>query len=208
MLKAIFFDWGSTFVNEFKEVRKEIENLLGPHGLSWESFFPYWGNFYYLRSKGNIKSDEEMFLQLKRVLQKETLPVEKIRDLIIDSEIIPNENIKIVKELKRNYKVGVISNNIKEWMEKVLVKYKIESLFDSIVISSEVGVGKPDARIFYIALNSLSVKPEETVFISDEIGDDLVGARGCGMKTIWLDRSSENKWNREKENSPIFSSQK
>jgi len=54
---------GSTFVSEFKEVRKEIENLLEPHGLSWESFFPYWGNFYYLGSKGNIKSDEEMFLQ-------------------------------------------------------------------------------------------------------------------------------------------------
>ncbi len=63
MLKAIFFDWGSTFVSEFKEVRKEIENLLEPHGLSWESFFPYWRNFYYLRSKGNIRNDEEMFLQ-------------------------------------------------------------------------------------------------------------------------------------------------
>ena len=57
---------------------------------------------------------------------------------------------------------------------------------DAITVSSEIGVRKPDARIFMSALKSVSVMPEEAVFVSDELAEDLVGSKGLGMISVWL----------------------
>jgi len=196
MIKALFFDWGNTFVSSFGErQKKEAEDLLKLFGLDWESFYPYWRDLYYLRSLGRIKTDEEMSKWCQRLLQRDDFNLEKIIQLNLESHLIPQENIEVVKELKNNYKVGLISNNVQEWIEQVLKKYGIEKLFDGLFVSSEIEVRKPDARIFYAAIKEFSVKPRESIFISDEISDDLVGAKGCGMKIIWLNHDLETEWN-------------
>lgn len=193
MIKVIFFDWGHTITSSgFIEAKEKINNLLHPYNLDWDAFYPYFKNLYLLRSSGKIKSDKEMSNWLEKILQKENVPFEKIREAIIDSHVIPRENIEIVQKIKKNYKVGLLTNNIKKWVGKVLKNYGIEDLFDALVVSSEVGAKKPDAEIFYVALKSFAVKPEEAVFVSDEVCDDLVGAKGCGMKTIWLDTTYGN----------------
>ncbi len=183
-IKAIYFDWGGTFVNQFKDITLEADKLLKPFDLKWETVFPEFFNLYLLRSKGNLKNDEKMSLQLKRIIQKD-IPVKKIIDLYNSAIIIPKEHIELVKELKESYKVGIISNGVQEWIDKLQRANKIENLFDSVIVSSKVGVRKPDAEIYYVALRSLNVKPEESIFISDELCDDLIGAKGCGIKTIW-----------------------
>lgn len=73
-------------------------------------------------------------------------------------------------------------------MAEVLKRHKIENLFDSVIVSSEVCSRKPDPIIYLEALRSLSVKPSETIFIADELSEDLVTASGLGMRTIWLRR--------------------
>jgi len=206
MIKAVFFDWGHTFTKSgFIKAKEKINSLLKPYNLNWDSFCPYFRNLYMLRSSGKIKSDKEMFSFLEKVLQKENIPFEEIRKAIIDSHIIPQENIEIVKEINRNYKVGLLTNNVQEWVEKVLKNYGIEDLFDIVIVSSRVGARKPEAEIYYVALKSLSVNPEETVFISDELSEDLIGAKGCGIKTIWLDAGVEDEWKkRERKIAKIF----
>ena len=71
-------------------------------------------------------------------------------------------------------------------MTKVLETYKIRELFDVTTVSSEIGVIKPDARIFMSALKSVSAKPKEAVFVSDELAEDLVGSKGLGIISVWL----------------------
>ena len=180
MIKAIFFDWGDTLaVINYRsaDISKKLDDILAPYDLNWEKFFPYWKNFSLLRSRGDIKSDEEMFLQLNRVLQKE-IPLQKIMEARINNHFVSEENIEVIKKLKEKYKVGVLSNGVKDWVEGVMKRYGVNNLFDSVIISSEVGIRKPDAEIYYIALKSLSLEPEETVFVSDEVCDDLIGAIG------------------------------
>jgi len=198
MIKAVFFDWGNTFTQSgFINAKEKVNSLLKSYNLNWENFYPYFRNLYQLRSSGRIKSDKEMFHWLGRILRKENIPFEKIIKAIIDSHIIPQENIEIVKEIKKNYKVGLLTNNVQEWVEKVLENYGIEDLFDTSIVSSKIGARKPEAGIYYFALKSLSVKPEEVVFVSDEVSEDLIGAKGCGMKTIWLDTGIEDEWNKK-----------
>jgi putative hydrolase of the HAD superfamily len=197
MLKALFFDLGRTLTKEVN-ISKKIEALLKPYDLDWERFYPYWKNFYFLRSAGKIANDKEMFLLLEKVLGRKNIPFRKIRDIIIfESHIILKENIKIIKELKRKYKVGLITNFVYEWIEKILKTERIHNLFDLILVSSKIGVRKPNAGIFYIALRQFSIRPDEAVFVSDDLCSDLTCAKGCGIKTIWLDKGIKNRWGKQ-----------
>jgi len=113
MIKTVFFDWGHTFTSSgFIEAKEKIENLLKPYDLTWDIFYTHFRNLYHLRSFGKIESDEEMFNLLGKILRKENLPFERIIKAIIDSHIIPQKNIEIVKEIKKNYKVGLLTNNV------------------------------------------------------------------------------------------------
>jgi putative hydrolase of the HAD superfamily len=207
MIKAVFFDWGRTLISGFKEIDAKIEEILKPYGLKWNEVFKVWRNFYLLRSLGRLKTDQEMFEQLRKILDLPSeKPLETIRDLVIDSHIIEAETIDVIKEIKNYYKVGIIANNVYDWMIRVLDNYRIQDLFDVIVVSSEIGVRKPDARIFVAAFKALSIKPKEAVFVSDELAEDLVGAKGLGMITVWLKNPHiKSEWIRyEKPEEKIF----
>jgi FMN phosphatase YigB (HAD superfamily) len=56
------------------------------------------------------------------------------------------------------------------------------------VISEEVGVTKPDPRIFGIALDRLGQRPESTVMVGDAWGTDIVGAHAAGLHAVWFNR--------------------
>lgn len=188
MIKAIFFDWGNTFAKSVEVNKNEADKVLAPFGLSWKKFKPMWQQSYLLRSRGEIKDDEE----LENFIRKETgkkVPVKEIVRMIIKGHEIPKENIEMVIKLKKSYKVGILSNNAKEWVVEVLKRCQIEDLFDSVTISSEVCSRKPDPIIYFEALKSLAVKPDEAIFIADELSEDLVVASGLGMRTIWLKRA-------------------
>ncbi len=198
MIKAVLFDLGHTLTREVN-VSKKIETLLRPHNLNWERFHSCWKNLYFLRSMGKISNDREMFLLLEKILERKNIPFQKIKDVIIfESHIIPKENIKIIKEIKKEYKVGLITNFVHEWIKKVFKVEEIDDLFDIVIVSSKIGVRKPNAEIFYTALKSLLIEPSETVFVSDDFCSDLICAKGCGIKTIWLDKGIKNK-RKEKE---------
>lgn len=198
MIKAILFDLGHTLTKEVN-VSKKIDAILKPYDLNWEKFPQWWEIFYFLRSVGKIETDKEMFLLLEKVLGRRNIPFRKIKDIIIfESHIIPAKNIKIIKEIKKKYKVGLITNFVQEWIKKAFKTERINDLFDIIAVSSKIGVRKPNAEMFFAALKSLLIKPEEAIFVSSNLCSDLICAKGCGIKTIWLDNGSKNK-KKEKE---------
>jgi HAD superfamily hydrolase (TIGR01549 family) len=83
-------------------------------------------------------------------------------------------------------KTGIISNNlVEEQMEKLRV-CNLEHLIDSLTISEEAGVAKPDPRIFQIALDRLGCLPNQVVMIGDAWENDIVPARAMGIHAIWF----------------------
>jgi epoxide hydrolase-like predicted phosphatase len=85
-------------------------------------------------------------------------------------------------KLKPNYKLGLLSNAGDNWLKELFSKKDIE-LFDDIILSYEIGVIKPDPKIYKIAAKRLNVEPEQCVFIDDNQGHCSGGAK-AGMKTI------------------------
>ena len=59
-------------------------------------------------------------------------------------------------------------------------------VFDEIVVSGDVGVEKPDPEIFAIALEKLGVSPNEAIYVGDNRRNDIDGAAGAGLATVWL----------------------
>jgi HAD superfamily hydrolase (TIGR01509 family) len=185
MIKAIFLDWGNVFGTSSKEKERKLDVILKPFGFSWKRFYPIWWQFYLLRSSGKIKTDREFEAYIRKVVGK-NIPVKEIINTRISCQVIPENHIEVVRELKKKYKVGILSNHVEEWIRQIIKNYKLKKLFDALIISSKVGARKPDALIYYTALKEFSIKPEQAIFVADEVAEDLVLATGLGIKTVWF----------------------
>jgi putative hydrolase of the HAD superfamily len=98
----------------------------------------------------------------------------------------------ILQELKKKYKVGLVSNfAYPPAIKQTLLRFDLSKFFDIVIISGDIGWRKPSPKIFEIALNSLKVSASETVFVGDAPFHDIVGAKQLGMKTILLRRLGE-----------------
>jgi len=84
------------------------------------------------------------------------------------------------------YAMGLVSNVslLPHLMRADLDRLGIGRYLDGSVFSSEVGVRKPDPRIFREALDRVAAEPSHTVFVGDRLYDDVTGARSLGMRTV------------------------
>ena len=91
--------------------------------------------------------------------------------------------ISLIKKLKKNYKVTLLSNTNKIDFDNVIKRFELFPLFDAVTLSFEVGHRKPDKEIFFDALKKLNLKPNECVFI-DDIKEYSDAASKLGMHGI------------------------
>ncbi len=89
----------------------------------------------------------------------------------------------IAKKLAKNHYLAILSNDVKEWSNYLRIKFDLNSLFKTIVISGEVGYRKPDKRIYNILLDKIQSYPSDCVFIDDRT-KNLLPASEIGIKTI------------------------
>ena len=94
-------------------------------------------------------------------------------------------NVPLLRELARRYRLGVVSNFYGH-LARVCDDAGIHSFFQVLVDSTDVGCTKPDPRIFQCALEALGVPASAATFVGDSLPRDMAGARGVGMRHIWL----------------------
>ena len=94
-------------------------------------------------------------------------------------------NTPMLRELGRRYRLGIVSNFYGN-LAQVCDDAGIRSLFGVLVDSAEVGCTKPAPRIFLHALDALGVSAANATFVGDSLPRDMGGARGVGMRHIWL----------------------
>jgi FMN phosphatase YigB (HAD superfamily) len=94
-------------------------------------------------------------------------------------------NRALLARLHGPYRLGVVSNFYGN-LDAVCKEAGIDGLFDVVVDSTCVGCTKPDARIFRHAVDALGVTPAHATFVGDSPSRDMAGARGVGMRHVWL----------------------
>jgi putative hydrolase of the HAD superfamily len=102
---------------------------------------------------------------------------------------------EVLTQLKNKYKLAVITNVMPsttvETINEILKEAKIYDFFDAVVVSSEVGCGKPAEGIFRTTLEKLNVEPEEAIVIGNTISTDIFGGNRMGMRTVLLQLGQE-----------------
>jgi len=96
--------------------------------------------------------------------------------------------ITLVRESRRRFKVGAVSNGFPDVQYRKLETIGIRDAFTCIVLSEEIGIRKPDPRIFRKAAGLLGVPPSACLYVGDSYASDIVGAKAAGMTTCWLCR--------------------
>jgi putative hydrolase of the HAD superfamily len=101
----------------------------------------------------------------------------------------PAHHAPLLRDLARQHRLAVVSNfDFGPTARGVLEAAGVASLFDTIVISDEVGWRKPKPIIFEEALRRLGTGAGEALFVGDRADIDVVGARGVDMDVAWVNR--------------------
>ncbi len=91
--------------------------------------------------------------------------------------------VNYLRALRSNYKTALLSNAWDDLRRYLEVEAKITDAFDEIIISAEVGLAKPDAAIFQLALDRLKVSAPQAIFVDDAI-ENVEAARQLGLLAI------------------------
>ena len=180
-VRAIFVDLGGVLVRtEFQAPRQHLAERLG---LEYENVVKlvFEGETSEQASLGRI-SEEEHWAAVMRRLRLPLSNADAVRDEFFAGDVVDRELLDHLRDLHETYKVGLISNawsGLRPW----IVKQKFDDVFDAMIISAEVGLMKPDPRIFELALEKLGVTAPESIFL-DDFKAHVDGARELGIHAI------------------------
>lgn len=187
-IKAIFFDLGGVILRT--ENRTPRANLAREFGMSYEEMDRF---VFECESSGQASigklTAEAHWLDVTHRLNRPETDMPYIRDTFFGGDLIDQNIINLLRVLRKTHKTGLISNawnDLRNW----LAVNQIEDAFDHLTISAEVGIAKPDARIYQFALDQLGVKPAEAVFV-DDVEKNITGCEAIGMHGILFRNASQ-----------------
>jgi len=181
MIKAVIFDFGGVVKKSEQGFYKDISKV---YGVSEQEFVGVFKKPLAQLNRADI-SEQELW---DKISQKLNVPTpENVRELFKQAYrtnlyLFP-EIIELIKELKeKKIRTAVLSNVIKIHAE-VIRENKGYDLFDKVILSCEVGLVKPEKKIYQIALSELGTEPKQAIFIDDR-EDNLLPAQEMGIRTV------------------------
>lgn len=171
MIKAIIFDcFGVVYTDHFREIYAHFGgDIVKDHDLVEKAFFD--------ASKGIIENGIHVIAPHLGISEAEW-EEEQEKMSGFDHELLD-----YVDELRKTYKVGLLSNISGRGLSYYMDYSVLEKHFDDIVESAKIGFAKPEPEAYEIAADRLGVRLDECVFTDDRQGY-VEGAQAVGMKTI------------------------
>lgn len=171
MKKWLFFDVGSTLVDETECEKQRIIDTINGSSISYDEFY-HKMEYYACCNMNCYKCTLERY-GLKKVPWKSELEI-----------IYPQTNY-VLNSLSVKYNLGIIANQNKGLSER-LRQFGIYDYFNIIVSSSDIGFAKPDERIFKFALKKANCSAQNAYMIGDRFDNDIIPAQHIGMRTVWI----------------------
>jgi epoxide hydrolase-like predicted phosphatase len=179
-LKAVIFDFGGVLVRtRSQDPRTAWEQRLGltPGEASTLVFGGESGRAV---QHGWI-TDAEHWRGIKARLALDDATLAQFRADFFSEDYLDMALLAYIDRLRAaGYHAGLLSNASDDARRLFTTTYPVITRFDSVTISAEEGVMKPDPRIFRVALARAGVQPDEAVFV-DDFAENVEGARAIGM---------------------------
>ena len=192
-IKAIIFDaYGTLF-----DVNSAAEKCKGKIGDKWEDFANYWRTtqleYTWLRSLMNRHKDfwkitedsldkSMKFFKIDNSMRNDLLDLYKV--LSPFSEV--KETLKKLK--KKDLKLAILSNGTPSLLKNLVKNNNLENIFDDIFSIEEVGIFKPDSKVYDLPVNKYNIKKDEILFLSANTWD-VSGGGNYGYNSVWVNRN-------------------
>jgi len=204
MIKHIFFDLDRTLWDFEANSHETLLELCSYHNLADKGIEDYEA---FIKS---YKAHNETLWDLYRVdkISQKGLRRERFERALVDYNIedaelaarigedyvaiCPKKNklfphtIDVLKYLSKKYKLHIITNGFHEVQHIKLQHAGLTSYFDKIITSEQVGVKKPNPKIFKYALQEANASAEESIMIGDDLEVDVLGAEQMGIQGIYF----------------------
>ena len=193
-IKAIIFDaYGTLF-----DVNSAAEKCKDKIGDKWEAFANYWRTtqleYTWLRSLMKRHKD---FLQVTEDSLDKSMKAYKIdssmRNELLDLykilspfEEVP-EVLKLLKE--KNFKLAILSNGTPSLLNELVKSNKLDNLFDDLFSIEEVGIYKPDSKVYDMPIKKYNIQKDEVAFLSANTWD-VSGGGNYGFNSVWVNRNN------------------
>ena len=193
-IKAIIFDaYGTLF-----DVNSAAEKCKDKIGHKWEGFSNYWRTtqleYTWLRSLMKRHKD---FWQVTEDSLNKSMKAYKI-DSSMKTELLDLYKIlstfkevpEVLKSLKeKNFKLAILSNGTPTLLNQLVKSNNLENIFDDIFSIEEVGIYKPDSKVYDMPINKYQIKTNEVAFLSANTWD-VSGGGNYGYNSIWVNRNN------------------
>ena len=192
-IKAIIFDaYGTLF-----DVNSAAEKCKGKIGDKWEDFANYWRTtqleYTWLRSLMNRHKDfwkitedsldkSMKFFKIDNSMRNDLLDLYKV--LSPFSEV--KETLNKLK--KKDFKLAILSNGTPSLLRNLVKNNNLENIFDDIFSVEEVGIFKPDSKVYELPVNKYNIKKDEILFLSANTWD-VSGGGNYGYNSVWVNRN-------------------
>lgn len=87
----------------------------------------------------------------------------------------------------RGHRLALLTNGCSTFQRRKLGRFRLEPLFELILIEGELGYGKPDRRVFEAALRRFDAEASEACMVGDNLDADVAGAQALGIRSVWFD---------------------
>lgn len=203
-IEAIILDVGNTLRIVIKDeafmadAKRQITELVGTH-MPIETFIELLETRYQvLRKQAKEKLIEASEKEMWTKWMLPDFPAEKIAPLSgkltrlwrdCDGRRVPRDDVKetIIELSRRGYLLGIIANTITETeIPDYLEEYGLTEYFKTVVLSSKVGIRKPNPEIYWVAARLMGVEPAKCVYVGDNPVRDVEGTRAAGYGMMIL----------------------
>ncbi|NCP21354.1 MAG: noncanonical pyrimidine nucleotidase, YjjG family [Zetaproteobacteria bacterium] len=205
-IKHIFFDLDHTLWDfetnsnqSFKYIFKQFD--LKVDFEKFKSIYYPINENYWKRFRDNAITKEELrFGRLNDTFIKLNVRVNDALIVLLAEAYIDNLSnynslvdgaLDILDYLKPKYAMHIITNGFEEIQGKKMKNSGLEPYFKTVITSEQVGVKKPNAKIFNFALTTCQAKADESVMIGDNYEADVMGALQCGLDAIFCNFNKE-----------------
>ena len=193
-IKAIVFDaYGTLF-----DVNSAAEKCKGKIGDKWEGFANFWRTtqleYTWLRSLMKRHKD---FWQVTEDSLDKSMKVFKI-DGSMKNELLnlykvlsPYSEVKeVLKSLKaKEYKLAILSNGTPALLSELVKSNNLENIFDDVFSIEEVGIYKPDSKVYDMPVKKYQIRADKVAFLSANSWD-VSGSGNYGYNAIWVNRNN------------------
>ena len=192
-IKAIIFDaYGTLF-----DVNSAAEKCKDKIGSKWKSFSNYWRTtqleYTWLRSlmkrhKDFWKITEDSLDKSMKVFNINPNMKSELLDLykILSPYPEVKETLQLLKE--KNYKLSILSNGTPSLLNELVSSNNLK-VFDDIFSAEEVGIFKPDSKVYDIPVKKYKIEKREVAFLSSNTWD-VSGGGNYGFNAIWVNRNN------------------